>query len=90
MIAIKKRLDSLEFDTERYHEMMANQAKKELGLPLPPCSDLAEGRKRLKSMLDSIGRLPLGVDDPNVDAIVTEFTDWVKAEHLRQEAINGE
>jgi hypothetical protein len=87
MIALKKRLESLEISTERYHQKMAAQAQRELGLPLPPCSDIAEGRVRLKKMVDALVKLPLGMKDPRANAIVEEFTDWVKSEHAR--AKNG-
>ena len=94
MIALKKRLDSLEISTELYHQRMAAQAQKELGLtgllPLPACSDLSEARIRLKKMVDALVKLPLGVKDPAVEAIVLEFSDWVRSEHKRQEAINGQ
>ena len=89
MIALKKRLDSLEIATERHHQRMAAQAARELGLPLPPCSDLAEGRIRLKRMVDALKKLPLGMKDPSANAIVEEFTNWVQSEHKRQEATNG-
>ena len=90
VIALKKRLDSLEISTERYHQRMAAQAARELGLPLPPCSDLAEGRIRLKRMVDALKKLPLGMKDPSANAIVEEFTNWVQSEHKRQEVINGQ
>jgi hypothetical protein len=93
MIALKKRLESLEISTERYHQKMAAQAQRELGLtgllPLPPCSDLSEARIRLKKMVDGLVKLPLGVKDPAVNEIVEEFRSWVRSEHARQEAING-
>lgn len=87
MIALKKRLESLELSTERYHQKMAAQAQKELGLvgllPLPPCSDIAEARIRLKRMVDALVKLPLGVKDPAVNEIVEEFRSWVRSEHER-------
>jgi hypothetical protein len=83
MIALKKRLNSLEFSAERYHQRMAAQARRELGLPLPECSDVKEGLIRIKRMIDSLMKLPLKMEDPSANAIVTEFTDWVKAEHAR-------
>jgi hypothetical protein len=87
MIALKKRLNSLEIARERYHQRMAAQAQKELGLtgllPLPPCSDLSEARIRLKKMVDALVKLPLGVKDPAVQSIVLEFRNWVVAEHKR-------
>jgi hypothetical protein len=90
MIALKKRLNSLEFSAERYHEKMAAQARRELNLPLPACSDIKEGLKRLQKMIAGLKKLPLGMEDPSANAIVLEFTDWVQAEHKRQEAINGQ
>jgi hypothetical protein len=90
MIALKKRLNSLEFSAERYHQKMAAQARRELGLPLPPCSDVKEGLIRLQKMIAGLKKLPLGVADSSANAIVTEFTDWVASEHKRQEAINGQ
>jgi hypothetical protein len=87
MIALKKRLESLELSAEQYHQRMAAQAQKELGLtgllPLPPCSDLAEARIRLKRMVDALVKLPLGVKDPAVNEIVEEFRSWVRSEHER-------
>jgi hypothetical protein len=90
MIALKKRLDSLESATERYHQRMAAQARRELGLPLPPCSDVKEGLVRIRKMIDALKKLPLGVKDPSANAIVLEFTNWVQSEHARQKVINGQ
>jgi hypothetical protein len=83
MIALKKRLDSLEISASRYHEKMIAQCNRELGLPLPACSDIAEGLVRIKKMIDSLMKLPLRMEDPSAEAIVLEFTDWVQAEHAR-------
>ena len=83
MIALRKRLDSLEISQSRYHEKMFRQAGRELGLPLPPCSDIAEGLVRIKKMIDSLMKLPLKMEDPSAESIVLEFTDWVQAEHAR-------
>jgi hypothetical protein len=83
MIALKKRLDSLEFSASRYHEKMFRQAGRELGLPLPACSDIADGLVRIKRMIDSLMKLPLKMEDPSAESIVLEFTDWVAAEHAR-------
>ena len=94
MIALKKRLESLEISTEQYHQRMAAQAQKELGLvgllPLPPCSDIEEARIRLKRMVDALVKLPLGMNDPAVNEIVEEFRSWVRSEHARQKVINGQ
>jgi hypothetical protein len=90
MIALKKRLTSLEFSTERYHQNMFFQARRELGLPLPECSDVKEGLIRLQKMIAGLKKLPLGVADPAANAIVLEFTDWVASEHARQKVINGQ
>jgi hypothetical protein len=83
MIALKKRLTSLEISANRYHVKMAAQARRELGLPLPECSDVKEGLIRLQKMIAGLKKLPLGVADPAANAIVEEFTSWVKAEHAR-------
>ena len=62
---------------------MFRQADRELGLPLPACSDIAEGLVRIRKMIDSLMKLPLKMADPSAEAIVLEFTDWVAAEHAR-------
>jgi hypothetical protein len=90
MIALKKRLDSLEISASRYHQKMIAQCNRELNLPLPPCSDIADGLVRIRKMIDSLMKLPLRMADPSANAIVEEFTNWVQSEHARQEAINGQ
>jgi hypothetical protein len=83
MIALRKRIESLEFSTERHKEKMLAQARTELGLPLPASSDIEEGAIRLKKMVDALVKLPLGMGDPRANAIVEEFRSWVRSEHER-------
>jgi hypothetical protein len=85
MIALRKRLEELEYNAQAEYWHHYQEAQKLFGWPVPPDSDINEAVRRIKDILRRIESLPAGSDERAND-IANELREWIQSEHERYRA----